>query len=764
MLAALCFLMPLDGFAKNITLSKNYVIFCRDKATVMEQYAAEILQKYIAKSAGMKLKITSKVSSPAIRIAYDRNLKREEHLVKALPNGDLLISGGFPSGVIYGTFEFLERVMNCRFLAVDAEYVPEMQEIFFPDNLLLRGSPAFLRRGCAYGGGCWKKNMDFWTKLRLSGVWIKGAYVDPYRFGTSGNGHAFHKISRNFPKNKPEYFSLAINGKRLRSVNGSGPGQICLTHPDVRKLFAENLLKMIEAGDKWTAAHPEDKRQPRHLVYSIGKNDNQDDCVCKGCKEVLARYKGNHSGVFMDFVSDIAGRIGKVNKDVLIHFLAYTTDEEPVPGYKLPDNVLAVTAQLGSEFMTRVNRDSMRSIHHPNNAKAKKYMLEWRNSAKHYGIWDYWVLFRQHYAAPVTNVTALVENIRFYSDMKMDQIYAETEIGSSNFISFLDLRLYVASKLMVDPSQDEKKLIQEFMTIYYGKAGVHMKKYFEYLEKRMQEEKAPIGSIAPGGRRYLDKTFYVQTEKFLADAEKAAAGSPEYLKRIGQERILTDMWILNEYKKMGLAVDPAKVAARLRNNTCLAIAKYTEGKHAATWCKAVEDIIDACINAPPLPDEFTKGKYFDFWGTRLIRHSPKVEKVKDPDSTTGTACRLGDAQKGLHTGKLLLAIYDWIGKDYLLCREITQKDLPQDEKYHWYKVGKSRLTARNQLIFSTSWFLSQHSGMAVYDPLEPNAEYEFYASIKVTGPAYVKNSKSPNAIWLDRIVFLECEKTLSQKR
>ena len=85
-------------------IGKNWVIHCRDKATVMEQYAAETLQKYIAKSTGMKLKISTKATSPAIKIAYDKTLQREEHLVKALPNGDLLISGGFPSGVIYGAF------------------------------------------------------------------------------------------------------------------------------------------------------------------------------------------------------------------------------------------------------------------------------------------------------------------------------------------------------------------------------------------------------------------------------------------------------------------------------------------------------------------------------------------------------------------------------------------------------------------------------------------------------------------------------------
>ena len=744
-------------------IGKNHVIHCREKATVMEEYAAETLQQYIERSTGMKLKITTKLSSPAIRIAYDSKLKREEHLVKALPNGDLLISGGFPSGVIYGAFEFIEKIMGCRFLAPDAEYVPRLKKITFADDLTLQGVPFFLRRGLAYGSGVWHHQMDFLTKLRLSGMWIKGTYVDPYRFGTTGIGHAFHKISKNFPKDKPEYFSLNNEGKRLRSVNGAGPGQICLTHPEVRKIFAQSIVKYIDAGDKWTASLPENKRQVRHWVYSVGKNDNQDDCVCPGCLKLLAKYKGNHAGVFMDFVSDIARRAGKLRKHVLFHFLAYTTDELPVPGYRLPENVMVATAQLGSEFMTRVNRDSMRSIHHPNNALSKKYMLEWRKSAKHYSIWDYWILFRQHYAAPVTNVSALVENIRFYADLKLDHIFAESEISSSTLLSFWDLRYYVSSKLMVDPRQDEKVLISEFMHLYYGKAAPAMTAYLNYLEKRMKEEKAPLGSVAPGVRTYLDKEFYLQSEKFLAAAEAAAAGNKKLLNRIGQERIPVDIWLLHEYKKLGIKTDIKKIVARLKQNTKAAAYKYKDKENAAKWCKATDQLIEACVNAPPLPAEFTTKRYFDFWGDRLIRFSVSVDKVKDPESPTGSACKLRDAKPKLHSGRMEFAVYDWIGKKHLLRKKLAREDLPQDEKYHWYKVGKTKLTARTQLIFHPTWFLSQRCGNAVYDPLEPNAEYEFYASVKVTGPAYVNGSQKDNAVYLDRVVFLECPRNLPRR-
>ena len=751
---SLSLLLPLQS----ATIDKTWVIHCREKATAMEEYAAEMLQKYIERSAGLKLKITSEKRSPAIKVAFDPALKREEHLVKALKNGDLLVSGGFPGGVIYGAIEFLEKVMNCRFLAPDEEYIPRLKKITFPEELLLRGAPPFLRRRISPGAGVRSKLMDYMIKRRFSGYWVKGAHVDPYRFGNA-NSHAFHGLSVNFPKNKPEYFSLDASGKRLRSVNGGGPGQLCLTHPEVRQLLVKNMVRMISGHKKRAAAQKPYKRQVPEYTYSLGKNDNVFDCLCPQCKAVVKKYNGNHTGLMLDFVSDIARRAGRVHKDVLFSFLAYTTDEIPVKDYRIPDNVLVIVAQLGVEFMTRTNRDSMRSIHHPLNSKAKDLLIQWRKTTAHLGIWDYWTIYRQLYSVPMTNVSALIDNIRFYAKLKVENFYAETQTTFRNLLSFTDLRWYVASTLLADPERDPEKLVAEFMTLYYGKAAPAMTKYLNYLEKRLQEEKHPFGIIAPTSRSYLDKEFYYQTEKFFAEAEKAAADSPKHLRRIGQERILTDQWILSEHKRLGIKADLKKIVARLKENLRFCAGKYTTPVHAKAWIQQGEDFINCCLNAQPLPKELVGKKCHDFWGPKL-RVSRLAKLLKDPDSPTGSALMLGPVNKNFHSKELEFSLYDWVDKKYLLRTKIRKKDYPQDEKYHWYKVGTTKLTPRTQLACHWSWKLSQNSGNDVFDPLEPNAEYEIYVSMKLTGPSYVKNSKQPDGAWLDRVVIAEVQRRL----
>jgi hypothetical protein len=310
---------------------------------------------------------------------------------------------------------------------------------------------------------------------------------------------------------------------------------------------------------------------------------------------------------------------------------------------------------------------------------------------------------------------------------------------------------------MQNPRCDAKAAIAEFMRLYYGKAAPAMTGYLNYLEKRMQEEPYAFGLVAPAARRYLDKDFYYQAEKFLAEAEKAAAGNKKILNRIGQERIVVDQWVLHEYKNLGLTVDVKKIVERLRKNHRLCAAKYTSGKFAESWVKAAEAFIKTCVDAPPLPKEFAKKKYFDFWGPKFRRHSTLDKLVDDPDSPTGSAWMLGPVSKDFHKKPLELVLYDWINNKYLLRRSISKKDLPQDEKYHWYKLGTTHLTAKTQMTFHSSWKLSQPCASHVYDPLEPNARYEIYASLKVTGPSYVKNSKKPDGVYLDRVVILECE-------
>ena len=49
-------------------------------------------------------------------------MKEEEWLVKAMPDGNLIITGGKLRGTLYGVYEFLEYA-GCRYFSVGEKYI-----------------------------------------------------------------------------------------------------------------------------------------------------------------------------------------------------------------------------------------------------------------------------------------------------------------------------------------------------------------------------------------------------------------------------------------------------------------------------------------------------------------------------------------------------------------------------------------------------------------------------------------------------------------
>ena len=733
--------------AAEFVLSDKYTIVIPENASKFEKFSARQLQKYLKQSTGVMLEVKSS-GTPALFVRHDKTLPVEKWKIFADQNGNLHITGGYSTGVLFAVYEFLEKVIGVRFLAPDAEFVPQKHKFSFSSDLKIDGEPFFKRREIYLA--VMRKHGEYLGKMRLSNIWIEGEQAYPLRFGSTGMAHTYHVIARNFPKDKMEYFSLTKDGQRFRFRNGRGPGQFCLTHPEVRHLVAESIIKFIRKDRR--------DRDIAPIFYALSKNDNSDDCVCKNCLAVVKKYQGNHTGLNLEFVSDVARRVGKIYPDVVIRTGAYLSDEMPVDGFKLPENVMIGIAQLGSEFKTGINRDSLRELTHPNNKDALDILLKWRKSSP-LMIWDYWVLFRQQYGVPAVNVSAIAANLKLYAKKDIRYFFAESELSPHNMISFIDLRHYVASKLMIDPDADLQKLKKEFMTLYYGPAAEEMTAYLDYLETRMKEENGRLGYIPPNAWSYLDKKFFAEAEKILSRAEKSAAGNPQYLERIGQERIPVDNALLCLGERKGVKVDKKQLINRLQRNMKAYIRKYGDELRNAGWEKFTSELISYYACPPPLPEQFENKKVFDFHSSKLKEVKSIVEKVEDKDSVVGTALRLSDLagrkknDPTFHRTPLVFSLRDMAGKKTLLRYRV--KNIPQDGKYHLYRIGKSKLTANSQLILHWSWWLNQSSPSNVFDPIEANARYEIWVSVKFTGKPYVKGSNEPGAIWLDRILFVE---------
>jgi hypothetical protein len=81
--------------------------------------------------------------------------------------------------------------------------------------------------------------------------------------------------------------------------------------------------------------------------------------------------------------------------------------------------------------------------------------------------------------------------------------------------------------------------------------------------------------------------------------------------------------------------------------------------------------------------------------------------------------------------------------------------IPQDEKYHWYRVGQFEL-GENSILWGFYWTL-QANLSAYYRIADGIRNANFvtgWVHLKITGPAYVKDSKKENGIFVDQIILV----------
>ena len=120
--------------APSLTVDETYHIVVAEDQTEAEEYAAAQLREYLAKITGTPPRIVPEPrgeAKPAIYLGRTRfaaaadmeGYDREEYHIRTV-GSNLVITGGRPRGVLFGTYEFLERFAGVRYLSVDCEHVP----------------------------------------------------------------------------------------------------------------------------------------------------------------------------------------------------------------------------------------------------------------------------------------------------------------------------------------------------------------------------------------------------------------------------------------------------------------------------------------------------------------------------------------------------------------------------------------------------------------------------------------------------------------
>ena len=732
----------------------NYSLQAEDKALPGES-AIYVGQTAFAQKAGIDL----------------GTFAEEEYILRTVgPN--LIIGGGQPRGTWNGVHHFLQRELGCHFFTWDCEVIPKRENLPLT-SLDLRRKPSFT------GRTIYLPSWDFGQSGKVS-AWQSRNFANTYdrlsknKDATRSHNEFFWVDPRKYAVSNPDFYSNKgkfINMPKERGCNQEG--NLCWTNRQVWEITLAGLLEIIK---KDRTELPE-LAWPR--VYQISPNDNAPYCRCDACNTVLAA-EGSRAGALLQYVNFVANGIAREYPDVKIMTFAYVETEDP------PKNICPASNVIMQWCDLYTRSDCYRPLTSEFNVQQKARLDGWKKLGAKLAVWDYWNMgISGVYFDPPrieTMVDAIAPDLRYFATSGVEAVFAENEFCHKNPQNFYDLQVYLGLQLMADVTLPEETLINEYMTGCYGPAAPAMEEFLTLLRQSVKNEKTPLIYISNPIRTYTDGAFLEKVYKLLKQAQAAVPPGSDYYRRVQQEMITPLAVILQNpqfdfFKRTGLKKEDIVAeyrAARLTHieQPWISVERQKQDK------KQLENDIAGMLLDIPVPDHLKQCKNIrKFAWPQMSNGYDGASKIEaDPDSETGKALVCRKAGKELRKQKKdnesdeehdlakpfaggyypnSFGIYSRNDKRN---SSTIKTDVPQDEKYHWYKINAFDF-GPNTFLWGFYWHASVNLNSA-YTPADGLPGYniwETWISVKYTGPAYVKGSTQKNGVFLDRVILVKPE-------
>ena len=713
-------------------LSAVPVVVIPQKANLQEKTAAQELALHLKLATGKAVRTVAENAAPEAgkrifvgKTAFAKKNKvnfakfsEEEHYVKAVSASDLIISGGHPRGTLYGVYEFLENNLNVMWLDEVNTKIDKVKSVTWKKNLFLQGKPAFPFRSIynnfIKGSELYKirnRQNAFHVKLHKK----YDGYGIFYIHGSPWFCHTFYFYTKDLAKEDYDILSLT-NGKRVPSVNSAGPGQICYSNPKTAAHFIKKLREWIpvdrKGKEKWQ--YP--------VLYGLKTNDNRNECECKNCAALVKKH--GWMGAKMLFVNKVAQAFEKQYPDIIFYTDAYGLHGFPPRNGVRPNKNVTIDIAYGSQYPDRP-RDHFRPYTSPVNAITRKLHEEWTALTGSPAIWDYWVdTIRTKY--PSNNIPTIAENLKFYKSLNARYIMAEC--GSSHVTSLWRMRNIIGYRLMIDPNRNLKAEIDRFANAFYGKGAPYMLKFYDLLYAATMSLKANIQTYTLPNRYDLNEKFFKEAEALLAAADKATTGDKLANERVNDERVSIEWAKIEKFK-----ISDKTYVENFRKNA-LRRMKYQSAYHARGAVKNIELLCQAALAALPELKGFEKATVLADYAWPQLSLARYNKLFDDKDASGGKAVLPGSKTQ---VSKIVCGIYDNRTRKYLLRgASMPLAAVPRDGKYHWYYLGRCRLSADALLYMHSTWTLQLPLASSMTGPEICDNDVAVYISMKVTKDLY----------------------------
>ena len=797
----ICFITSAAIAQQNLPLSSQgaseYTIVRSAEATEPEKFAAEELATFLERVTGAEFPVkTNDVDGKRIHVGWTKfakdkgidcaNLGAEEWVIRTVGD-DLILTGGRPRGTMYAVYEFLEDYVGCHWLDRRTEMIPSRPTLRIPANLDVRDKPRFWQRQLHSPTGSPDNHWLFLIRNKNFRYNFRGRAADDFfpkgafsRVSSPRTGiHSFSTFvsGEEWFESHPEYFSL-VNGKRVPALNSSGPGQLCLTHPDVLQLTIARLREFIEADRAESVA----AGVPPPKAYWITQNDvYRAHCECETCQAVVKR-EGGESGPLVAFVNAVAEDIAEEYPDVLVGTIAYNLTSTPPKHIRPRDNVLIGWCDVYSKV------DGIRPLEDPLNVDNHGEITAWGKIAPRLAIGDdYWTAlsFNKHFPTPYAMVDCVAKDLRLFGDLGAESFFAETPDYICASQQFIPLKFWLGYQLLVDPRQAVEPLIGTFMGGYFGDASHPMREYLRYQRQRIDAD-AQFRTLRfePHKLAYLDLEFFEISQALFDEAEAAVDPESAEAKHIAVERFTLDgallfLWPWLERKQALPFAREALIARYERGWNALVSSRYsriyTQDKNSFNADGRMLERMLGLFRDAQLPEPFRDLPSHDVADFNWLTFSqiiPRQKFIPDSEAVGGmtatftTRNRIQQAEEGgtapetsvTEQHRKPLVFGTGIGKrlDEKVTVEVAPDQIPQDGKYHLYPIGRITVEAGTMI-----WALEGgRLGVNVDRVFDPEAEdprandWDAWISLKLRGPAFVNGSKQANGAWMDRVLLV----------
>ena len=256
------------------------------------------------------------------------------------------------------------------------------------------------------------------------------------------------------------------------------------------------------------------KKRPNLKNISVSQNDNTNYCRCARCRAIDER-EGSAMGSLLTFVNAVAVEVAKQHPGVLVGTLAYKYSRKPPKTVKPLPNVQIQLCSIECCMNHAIDDPEC-----PRNVPFCSDMAGWGAISDTIYVWHYNTNF-SNYLMPCPNLHVIGPDARYFVAHGARGVMMQGAWNARG-AEFAGLRNYVTSRLLWDPTLDDRELIDEFLDLHYAEAAGPIRRYLEFARRKAAASGKHHRCSQPAGHYGLDREVGEEGLKLFKEAMELA--------------------------------------------------------------------------------------------------------------------------------------------------------------------------------------------------------------------------------------------------